>query len=211
MFHVIPCNCSCHRNWRTPCFMEFHGIASVIEIGVPQVPWNTMESHGTACVIETDALQAPWNSMEYQRTARVSEIGAFQVPWNSRTFCCLMEPLVSSILWVLNLDLIPWNSSFQISMTIILSFVGWIHFCKLISTLYIFLSLFHQLMFYYQYLHYTTCISCITHCVSKYHSKSLFNVHKLILIKKMSWNFPQSSLDLFEHLNTYGSMQFHGT
>ena len=154
-------NCSRHRNWRTP---------------------SAMESHGTACVIETDALQAPWNSMEYHRTARVSEIGAFQVPWNSRTFCCLMEPFVSSIL--LNLDLIPWNSSFKILITIILSFACWIHFCRVISTRYVFLSLFHQVMFYYQYLHYTTCISCITHCVSKYHSKSLFNVHKLILIKE---------------------------
>ena len=32
-FHGIPWNCSCHRNWRTPSSMEFHGTARVSEIG----------------------------------------------------------------------------------------------------------------------------------------------------------------------------------
>ena len=62
-------------------------------------------------------------------------------------FFYLMEPLASSIPWVLNWDRIPWNLSF--------------------------VSLCHQLMFYYQYLHYTICISGITHYVSKYHLKFL--------------------------------------
>ena len=59
-----------------------------------------------------------------------------------------------------------------------------------------FVSLFHQLMFYYQYLHYTICISGIIHYVSKYHSKSLFNAH---------WNlfWSKSSMEL--------SPVFHGT
>ena len=32
-FHGIPCNCSCHRNWRTTSSMEFHGTSHVSEIG----------------------------------------------------------------------------------------------------------------------------------------------------------------------------------
>ena len=73
---------------------------------------------------------------------------------------------------------------------------GWINFRKLINTLYLFASLFRQLMFYYQYLHFAICISGITHYVSKYHSKSLFNVH---------WNlfWSKSSMEL--------SPEFHGT
>ena len=81
-----------------------------------------------------------------------------------------MGPLASSIFWVLNWDRIPSNLSF--------------------------VSLFHQLMFYYQYLHYTTCISGITHYVSKYHSKSLFNAHR-----NLFWS--KSSMEL--------STEFHGT
>ena len=81
-------------------------------------------------------------------------------------------------------------------MKIIFNCAGWINFRKLINTLYLFASLFHQLMFYYQYLHYTICISGITHYVSKYHSKSLFNAY---------WNlfWSKSSMEL--------SLEFHGT
>ena len=64
-FHGIPCNCSCHRNWRSPssgefygiswnCIchqnwcnpssIEFHGTVWVIEVGIPQVPWNCIEA-----------------------------------------------------------------------------------------------------------------------------------------------------------------------
>ena len=55
-------------------------------------------------------------------------------------------------------------------------------------------------MFYYLhyiwYLHYTICISAITHYVLKYHSKSIFNAH---------WNlfWSKSSMEL--------SPEFHGT
>ena len=134
-----------------------------------------------------------------------------------------MEPLASSILWVLNLDRIPWNLSFQILMKIISTFAEWFNFRKSISTLYRFVGIFHQLMFYYQYLHYTICISGITHFVSKYHSKSLFNDHwKLFWFKKfhgtfsrVQWNFlnniwttpvaPWNSMELKQQ-----NLKFHG-
>ena len=157
-----------------------------------------MEFHGTARVSKIGTLQGPWSSMEFHGTARVIQIGAFRVPWNSLEpfFCYLIEPLASSILRVLNLDRIPWNLSFQILMTIISTFAQWINFHKLISTLYRFSSLFHHLMFYYQYLHYTICISGITHYLSENYSKSLFNAH---------WNlfWSKSSTEL--------SPEFHGT
>ena len=81
-------------------------------------------------------------------------------------------------------------------MKIIFNYAGWINFRKIINTLYLFASLFHQLMFYYWYLHYTICISGITHYVSKYHSKSLFNAHC-----NLFWS--KSSMEL--------SPEFHGT
>ena len=59
-----------------------------------------------------------------------------------------------------------------------------------------FVSLFHQRKLYYEYLLHTICISAITHYVSKYHSKSLFNAH---------WNlfWSKSSMEPFP--------EFHGT
>ena len=140
-FHGIPWNCSCQRNWRTWSSMEFHGTARVIKIGALLVPWNSMEFRGTACVIEIGALEVPWKSMEL----------LVSVPWNSMEpiVWYLMEPLVSTIHWVLKWDRIPWNLSFQILMKIIFNCAGWINFRKLINTLYLFASLFHQLMFYY--------------------------------------------------------------
>ena len=81
-------------------------------------------------------------------------------------------------------------------MTIIFNFAGLINFRQLISTPYIFVCLFHQIMFYDQYLHYTTWISGITHYVSKYHSKSLYNVHRSLFWSK-------SFMEL--------SPEFHGT
>ena len=166
--------------------MESHGSARVSEIGALWVPWNSMAFHGTARVIEIGALQVPWNCMELHGIARFGEIGTLQVPWNSMELLVspilahskfhgiprnlfvfnLIGPLVSSILWVLNLDRIPWNLSFQILMKIIFNLAEWINFRKLIITLYLFVSLFHQLMFYYQYLYYTIFISGITHYVS---------------------------------------------
>ena len=127
------------------------------------------------------------------------------IPWNCwcqfhgilwNLLLLLMETFVSSIHWVLKLDRIPWNLSFQILMKIIFNCAGWNNFRKLINTPYLFASLFHQLMFYYQYLHYTRCISGITYYVSKYHSKSLFNAH---------WNLFWSKLSMEL------SPEFHGT
>ena len=221
-FHGIPWNCSCHRNWRTPSSMEFHGTAPVIEIGALEVPWNSMEFHGTARVIEIGALQIPWNSMEL----------LLSVPWNSMEpiVCYLMEPLVSSIHWVLKWDRIPCNLSFQILIKIIFNCAGWINFRKSINTLYLFASLFHQLMFYYLhyiwYLHYTICISAITHYVSKYHSKSIFNAHWNLFWSKSSMELSPEFHGIFwttfeQHLwfhgipwnlsnKTSSSMEFHG-
>ena len=128
-------------------------------------------------------------------------------------FCYLMEPLASWILWVLNFDRIPYNLSFQILMKIISTFAEWINFRKLVSTLYRFVSFSHQLMFYYQYLHYTIYISGITHYVSKYHSKSLFNAHCNLFWSKSSRELSPEFHGTFEqHLNnTCGSMEFRGT
>ena len=145
------------------------------------------------------------------------------VPWNSMEpiVCFLMEQLVSSIQWVLNWDRIPWNLSFQILMKIIFNYAGWINFRKLINTLYLFASLFHQLMFYY----FSICISGITHYVSKYHSKSLFNAHWNLFWAKNSMEPPEchgTFLTTFEQYlwfhripwnlsnKTSSSMEFHG-
>ena len=126
-------------------------------------------------------------------------------------------------------------------------------FRNLINTLYLFVSLFQQLMFHYQYLHYTIYtsssieiggilvplksmkllmtskfahsiihhqylhytiyISGITHYVSKYHSKSLFNAHWNYFDQKVACKFLQSSMKHFKQFlnNTRGSMEFHGT
>ena len=191
--------------------IKFHGTARVSEIGTLQVPWNFMELLVSAKLTHSKFHGIPWNSschrnwptpssmefhgiqwncscqqnwrtpssMEFQWTARVSEIGALQVTK-----------------FVLNLDRIPWNLSFQILMKIIFNFSGWINFRKVISTLYLLVSLVHQLMFNFIYLPYTICISGITHYVSKYHSKSLFYAH---------WNlfWSKSSIVL--------SPEFHGT
>ena len=239
-FHGISWNCSCHRNWRTPSFIEFYGIpwncSCQRNWRIPSsmefhgIPWNcscqqnwcipsSMEFHGTARVIEIGlrlqynsslrigTLQVPWNSMEFHGTARVSEIGALQVPWNSVIFCYLMKPVVSSILWVLNLDRIPWNLSIQILMTIISTFAGWTNVRKLISTLYLFVSLFHQLMFYYQY------IGIIPHAfpalLITYQNviQNLFSMPiETYYDQKFPWDFLQGSMELFEQ-----HLWFHGT
>ena len=58
-----------------------------------------------------------------------------------------------------------------------------------ISTVSLFVSLFHQLMFYYQYLHYTICISGITHCIKISFKISFQCSLKLILIKRFHGTF----------------------
>ena len=105
-FHGIPLNCSRQRNRRTPSSMEFHGTARVSEIGTLQVPWNSMEL----------LVSVPWNSMD-------------------SFFRYLLEPLVSSMHWVLKWYKIPWNLSFKILMKMVFNCAGWINFHKLINTL----------------------------------------------------------------------------
>ena len=90
-FHGIPWNCSCQRHWRTPSSNEFHGTACILRIGALQFPWNSREL----------LVSVLWNFME-------------------PIVCYLMEPMVSSMHWVLNWDRIPWNLSIQILMKIIL-------------------------------------------------------------------------------------------
>ena len=151
------------------------------------------------------------------------------VPWNSMEpiVCYLMEPLVSSIQWVLKWDRIPWNLGFQILMKIIFNSAGWINYHKLINILYLFASFFHQLMSFYQYLHYTICISGITHYISKYHSKYHFNAHWNLFWSKSSMELSPEFNGTFwtkfeQHLwfhgipwnlsnKTSSSMEFHGT
>ena len=60
-FHGMPWNCWCHRNWRTPSSMEFHGTARVIEIGVLEVPWNSMELLMSSKLAHYKFHGIPWN------------------------------------------------------------------------------------------------------------------------------------------------------
>ena len=193
-FNEIPWNCSCHRNWLTPSSMECHGI-----------PWNCSCYRNWRTLRSMEFHEIPWNWSCHRnwRTPSSMEFhGIF-------LFYYLMEPFVSSILWVLNLDRIPWNLSFQILLQIIFNFSGWINFRKSISTLYLFTSLFHPLMVYYQYLHYTLCISGITHYVSKYHSKSLFNAHWNVFWSKSSMELsPEVRGTLWTTFEQY--LWFHG-
>ena len=174
--------------------------------------WNSMELLVSAKLTDSKLYGIPWiwSCQRNWRTRNSMEFLGFL--WNCsckrnwRTpssmefheiffYYSLIEPIVSSLIWVLNLDRIPWNLSFPIFMTIIFNFDELINFRKLISTLYRSLCLFYQLMFYFQYLNYTRCISGITKYVSSYHWKSLFNAH---------WNlfWSKSSMEL--------SPEFHG-
>ena len=60
-FHGIPWNCLCQRNWFTPGSMEFHGTVRVIEIGLFQVPWNSMELLLSAKLAHSKFYGIPWN------------------------------------------------------------------------------------------------------------------------------------------------------
>ena len=148
------------------------------------------------------------------------------VPWNSMEpiVCYLMEPLVSSIHWVSKWDRIPWNLSFQILMKIIFNCAGSINFRKLTNTLYLFVNLFHQLMYV------LLLIFALYHMHSRHYSlriKISFKISfqyslKLILIKKfhgtfswVPWNFlnkiwttpvvPWNSMELEQQ-----NLKFHG-
>ena len=93
-FHGIPCNCSSHRNWRTP------------------VPWNSMEFHLVRNWMHSKFHGIPWNSMELVRLSSMEFHGTpwKLFPWN---YGIQMEPLVSSMHWVLKWYRIPWNRSCQ--------------------------------------------------------------------------------------------------
>ena len=185
--NFISKNGALHVPWNS---MELLVSAKLAQSNFHEILWNSMELLVSVKLAQSKFHGIPWNcscqrrwhipsSMEFHGTAHASEIGAISVSRNSMEsfFGGLMEPFVSSILWVLNLDRTPWNLSFHILMKIIFNSAGWINFRKSISTLYIFVSLFQQLMFYYQYLHYTICISGITQNEFKSHSKSLFNAN----------------------------------
>ena len=139
-FHGIPWNFGSGHN-----SMEFHGTARVIEFGALQVPWNSMlllvsaklahsKFHGIALICSCHRNWPNRSSMGFHGTTCVIEIGALHVPWNSMellvsmefhgiVFFHIMEAFVSSILWVLNLERIPWNLSSQILMK------NYIQFC----------------------------------------------------------------------------------
>ena len=139
-FHVIPWNCSCHQNWRTPSSMKFHGTAHLSEIGTLQVPWNSMELLVSAKLAHSKRYGIPWNwNLHSPSSMEFYGIFLFGILWNH---------LYHQYSWVINLDRIPWNLSFHILKKIIFNFAGCINFRKLISTLYLFVSVFHQLMFY---------------------------------------------------------------
>ena len=99
-FHGIPWNSSCQRNWRTQSSMEFLGTAHVSEIGALQVPWNSTKLLVSAKLAHSKFHGIPWNWW----------CQFHGIPWN--LFCYLLEPLVSSMHWVLKWYKIPWNSKF---------------------------------------------------------------------------------------------------
>ena len=106
-------------------------------------------------------------------------------------------------------------------MTIISNFAGWTNFRKLISTLYLFVSLFDQLIFYHQYI----CI--IPHAfpalLITYQNiiQNLFSMPiETYYDQKVPWNFFQGSIELFwtTPVVPWNSMElnqqnrkFHGT
>ena len=195
--------------------MEFHGAAPVIKIDAPHVPYNSMEFNWSVRVSEIAALQDPWNSMELFMSSKLAhpkfhviswncschDIGALQVPWNSMK--CHGTARVSLIgtlqfpKFVLNLERIPWNLSFQILMRIIFNFSGWINLRKLMSTLYLFLSFLKQCMFNFQCLPYNQLHFRHNSLRIKISFQISFQCSlKLILIKKVPMKFHQSSMEL---------------
>ena len=174
--------------------MDFHGTWGAPIAMIRTVPWNSMEFHWTWSAPISMKRAVSWNSMElgfrqFRRNCSFQRnIGALQVPWNSVEFhgtVCVSEIgelLLDGAIFIietlsLNLSRIPWNLRFQILMKIIFNYAGWINFRKLTNTLYLFVSLFHQRLFYYPYLHYAICFYRFTHYVTKYHSKSLSKAH----------------------------------
>ena len=185
-FHGIPWNFKCANFDDMSSSMEFHGMSSAPISLTRAVPWNSMEL----------LVSVPWNSME-------------------PIACYLMEPLVSSIHWVLKWDRIPWNLSFQILMKIIFNCAGWINFRKLIKTIYLFaisfttdvLSLIFAL-YHMHFRHYSLRI--------KISFKISFQCSlKLILIKKFHGTFSRVPWNFLNNMWTtpvvpWNSMEFHG-
>ena len=193
-----PWNFSSQQNWRTSSSMEFHGTARVIEIGALEVPWNSWNclcQRNWRTWSSMEFLGIPWNCSCQRNWRILSSMEFHGIPWNCS--CQRNWHTPSSM----EFHGIPWNA-------------GWINFHKLINTLYLFISksLSPTYVLLSIFALYLICISGITHYVTKYHSKSLFNAHWNLFGQKVPWNFLQSSMELFEqHLNnTCGSMEFHG-
>ena len=176
--------------------MEFHGI-----------PWNFSchRNWRTSSSMEFHGIQLDCSCHRNWRTPSSMEF--------HRTYCCyLMEPLVSSIHWILKWDRIPWNLSFQILMKITSNCAGWINFRKLTNTLYLFAISFTNWCFIIDIciIPYAFPVILITY------QNIIQNLFSMLIEtyfdQKVPWNFLQCSMELFEqHLNnTCGSMEFHG-
>ena len=98
--------------------MEFHGIygiARVNDIVAPQVPWYSMELLVSSKLAHSKFHGIPWNC-SCQRNWRTPSSAKFAQSKFHGIPCFFLfnGTVVSSIRWVLNLDRIPWNLSFQI-------------------------------------------------------------------------------------------------
>ena len=129
-FHGIP--------WNS---MELLVSAKLAQHKINGIPRNSMELLVSAKLAHFKFHGIPWNcsfqrnwrtpsSMEFHGTAGVSSM-----EFNGTLFCYLLEPLVSSMHWVLKWYKIPWNLSFKILMKMVFNCAGWINFHKLINTL----------------------------------------------------------------------------
>ena len=137
--------------------MEFHGTR---EYGKKfhGIPWNfgsgenSMELLVSAKLAHFKFHGIPWNyscqrnwrtpsSMELLVSATLAyskfhgTAGVSSMEFHGTFFCYLLEPLVSSMHWVLKWYKIPWNLSFKILMKMVFNCAGWINFHKLINTL----------------------------------------------------------------------------
>ena len=98
--------------------INIHGTAGVIEIGAPQIPWNSMELLASSKLAHLEHMELlvsaklvhskfhgiPWISMELLVSAKLAHSKFHGIPWNS------MELLVSAKLAHSKFHGIPWNS-----------------------------------------------------------------------------------------------------
>ena len=96
--HGIQWNCSCPRNWHTSSPMESHGTPRINEIGALQVPCYLTEFP----ISEIGAVQI----LELLLSLKLAHSKLHGIPW---FFKNPMQTFISSILWVLNFDRVPWN------------------------------------------------------------------------------------------------------